>query len=109
MPLPKNSRLPLLMGGSRREVLAGAAAFSSLVIAGPAFAIAERNTQNSSGDKTMSTITVADGTQIFYKEWGAGQPIVFHHGWPLSGDDWDTQMMYFSAKGFRVTAATSAA
>ena len=52
----------------------------------------------------MSTITVADGTQIFYKEWGAGQPIVFHHGWPLSGDDWDTQMMYFADKGFRVIA-----
>ena len=52
----------------------------------------------------MTTITVKDGTQIFYKEWGTGQPIVFHHGWPLSGDDWDAQMMYFSAKGFRVIA-----
>ncbi|MES3048758.1 alpha/beta fold hydrolase [Sphingomonas faeni] len=52
----------------------------------------------------MSTITVKDGTQIFYKEWGTGQPIVFHHGWPLSGDDWDTQMMFFSQQGFRVVA-----
>ncbi|WP_199743122.1 alpha/beta fold hydrolase [Sphingomonas ginsenosidivorax] len=52
----------------------------------------------------MSTITVKDGTQIFYKEWGTGQPIVFHHGWPLSGDDWDAQMMFFSEKGFRVVA-----
>lgn len=52
----------------------------------------------------MSTIKVKDGTEIFYKEWGTGQPIVFHHGWPLSGDDWDTQMMYFSAMGFRVVA-----
>ncbi|SFN84887.1 alpha/beta fold hydrolase [Sphingomonas sp. OK281] len=52
----------------------------------------------------MSTITVKDGTEIFYKEWGAGQPIVFHHGWPLSGDDWDNQMMYFADKGYRVVA-----
>ncbi len=52
----------------------------------------------------MSTITVKDGTEIFYKEWGVGQPIVFHHGWPLSGDDWDTQMMFFSEKGYRVIA-----
>ena len=52
----------------------------------------------------MSTITVRDGTEIFFKEWGAGQPIVFHHGWPLSGDDWDTQMMFFADKGYRVIA-----
>lgn len=52
----------------------------------------------------MSTITVSDGTEIFYKEWGDGQPIVFHHGWPLSGDDWDTQMMFFAQQGYRVIA-----
>lgn len=52
----------------------------------------------------MGTITVKDGTQIFYKSWGEGQPIMFHHGWPLSGDDWDTQMMFFAAEGFRVVA-----
>ncbi|MEN5363166.1 alpha/beta fold hydrolase [Brevundimonas intermedia] len=52
----------------------------------------------------MSTITVSDGTEIFYKEWGEGQPIVFHHGWPLSGDDWDTQMMFFAQQGYRVIA-----
>ena len=40
----------------------------------------------------MNTIKTKDGTEIFYKDWGTGQPIVFHHGWPLSGDDWDTQM-----------------
>jgi len=43
----------------------------------------------------MGTITTADGTEIFYKDWGTGQPIVFSHGWPLSVDDWDTQMMFF--------------
>jgi len=53
---------------------------------------------------THNIITTKDGTQIFYKDWGAGQPIVFHHGWPLSGDDWDAQMMFFASKGYRVIA-----
>jgi non-heme chloroperoxidase len=48
--------------------------------------------------------TTSDGTQIFYKDWGSGQPIVFSHGWPLSGDDWDAQMMFFLHHGFRVIA-----
>jgi non-heme chloroperoxidase len=52
----------------------------------------------------MSKITVKDGTEIYYKDWGTGQPLVFHHGWPLSGDDWDAQMMFFLNKGFRVIA-----
>ena len=54
----------------------------------------------------MSTITTKDGTEIFYKDWGSktAQPIVFHHGWPLSADDWDNQMLYFLDKGFRVIA-----
>ena len=52
----------------------------------------------------MSTLTVKDGTQIYYKDWGTGQPLFFHHGWPLSGDDWDAQMMYFVNQGFRVIA-----
>ncbi|RWX67710.1 alpha/beta hydrolase [Mesorhizobium sp. M4B.F.Ca.ET.089.01.1.1] len=51
-----------------------------------------------------STITTKDGTEIFYKDWGAGQPIVFHHGWPLSSDDWDAQMLFFLSKGYRVIA-----
>jgi len=54
----------------------------------------------------MTTITTKDGTEIFYKDWGAksAQPIVFHHGWPLSADDWDNQMMFFAGEGFRVIA-----
>jgi non-heme chloroperoxidase len=52
----------------------------------------------------MSTITTKDGVEIFYKDWGSGQPIVFHHGWPLSSDDWDAQMLFFVAQGFRVVA-----
>jgi non-heme chloroperoxidase len=50
----------------------------------------------------MNTITTKDGVQIFYKDWGHGQPIVFHHGWPLSSDDWDTQMLFFLQHGYRV-------
>jgi len=52
----------------------------------------------------MGKITVKDGTEIYYKDWGTGQPLVFHHGWPLSGDDWDGQMMFFLNQGFRVIA-----
>ena len=52
----------------------------------------------------MSFFTTKDGTQIFYKDWGKGQPVWFHHGWPLSSDDWDAQLMYFLNQGFRVIA-----
>mgnify|MGYP000969673944 FL=1 len=52
----------------------------------------------------MPFITTKDSVEIFYKDWGTGQPIVFSHGWPLSADDWDAQMMFFAAKGFRVIA-----
>ena len=52
----------------------------------------------------MNTLTTKDGVTIFYKDWGNGQPIVFSHGWPLSADDWDTQMMFFLNHGFRVIA-----
>jgi non-heme chloroperoxidase len=52
----------------------------------------------------MSTITTKDGVEIFYKDWGKGQPIVFSHGWPLSADDWDTQMLFFVQHGYRVIA-----
>jgi non-heme chloroperoxidase len=52
----------------------------------------------------MQTITLKDGTQIYYKDWGSGQPVFFHHGWPLSADDWDAQMMFFLERGYRVIA-----
>src|SRR6185437_935148 len=60
----------------------------------------------SKGPMIMSTITTKDGAEIYFKDWGLknAQPIVFHHGWPLSGDDWDTQMLYFLNKGYRVIA-----
>lgn len=52
----------------------------------------------------MGTVKTRDGTEIFYKDWGSGRPIVFHHGWPLSSDDWDPQMLFFLGKGYRVVA-----
>ncbi|WP_327139023.1 alpha/beta fold hydrolase [Nocardia sp. NBC_01327] len=52
----------------------------------------------------MPIITTPDGVDIYYKDWGTGQPIVFSHGWPLSSDDWDTQLMFFLSHGFRVVA-----
>ncbi|MGO4572840.1 alpha/beta fold hydrolase [Microvirga sp. 2TAF3] len=52
----------------------------------------------------MSVVTTADGTQIYYKDWGAGQPVVFSHGWPLSADAWDGQMVFLGERGYRVVA-----
>src|SRR5260221_5391234 len=52
----------------------------------------------------MPTITTKDGTQIYYKDWGAGQPLVFSHGWPLSADAWEDQMVFLGAQGFRCIA-----
>ena len=87
---------------SRRSLLiAGAAA--TLLAALPATRLVARpistTSLETSKGKTMSYLTLKDGTQIFYKDWGTGQPIVFHHGWPLSGDDWDNQMLFFLATG----------
>ena len=52
----------------------------------------------------MATITTDDGTEIFYKDWGSGRPLMFHHGWPLSSDDWDAQLLFFVQRGYRVIA-----
>jgi non-heme chloroperoxidase len=80
--------------------VAAAAALPSITtraLARPPSSTRERNLD-------MSSITTKDGTEIFYKDWGKGQPIVFHHGWPLSSDDWDAQMLFFVQQGFRVVA-----
>src|SRR5712671_6089159 len=52
----------------------------------------------------MNTIATKDGTEIYFKDWGKGQPVVFSHGWPLSADDWDTQILFFLKHGYRVIA-----
>ncbi len=63
-----------------------------------------QNVSQPTGEKHMNTIAVKDGIEIYYKDWGSGQPIVFSHGWPLSADDWDNQMMFFLNHGYRVIA-----
>ena len=93
---------------NRRGFLASSAAVGAFATSLPAVmpvgqALAQFAPSNrSNGVKAMSTITTKDGTEIFYKDWGRGQPIVFHHGWPLSSDDWDAQMMFFVEQGYRV-------
>jgi non-heme chloroperoxidase len=62
------------------------------------------DSDHDNGDQPMNTVKTKDGIHIFYKDWGSGQPIVFSHGWPLSADDWDAQMMFFLNHGFRVIA-----
>lgn len=52
----------------------------------------------------MGTVTTKDGTQIYYKDWGAGRPVVFSHGWPLSADSWEAQMLFLASKGYRCIA-----
>jgi non-heme chloroperoxidase len=56
------------------------------------------------GQKTHNTITIADGTEIYYKDWGAGPPVVFSHGWPLSADAWEDQMFFLASRGYRCIA-----
>lgn len=93
----------------RREFLAlglGAAALAALPT-WPAAAQSRLPLTPAPGKTTnMGTITTSDGVEIYFKDWGpkAAQPLVFHHGWPLSADDWDTQLLYFVAKGYRVVA-----
>ncbi len=84
---------------TRREGAALLAASAMLPATG-------RATTTSQGSTEMSTVTTPDGVQIFFKDWGpkTARPIVFHHGWPLSSDDWDAQMLFFLSKGFRVVA-----
>ena len=92
----------------RREVLAASIAIAGTSVV-PA-AASERHakhhetSKHAKGNDHMGVIKTKDGTEIFYKDWGTGQPIVFHHGWPLSADDWDTQIMFFLSHGFRVIA-----
>src|SRR6187397_212453 len=62
-----------------------------------------RNHEIRDGD-TMGVYTTKDGADIFYKDWGSGQPVVFSHGWPLTSDDWDAQMLFFLHHGYRVIA-----
>jgi non-heme chloroperoxidase len=97
--IPTSSAAP-----SRRDLLvagAGAAAAATLAAAATPAAAA---TVSGAAPQGGSFVTTKDGVEIFFKHWGSGQPIVFHHGWPLSADDWDAQMLFFLHKGYRVIA-----
>jgi len=92
---------------SRRDVLSGSLAIASAAaFASPSFASFLDDPSPKKGNHAMTTgfVKTSDGTQIYFKDWGSGQPIVFHHGWPLSSDDWDAQMLFFLEKGYRVIA-----
>ena len=99
MPTPKSADRN---NPSRREVLAAGAA----VVAATALPTTAEAKQASASMMRLgsSTITTKDGAQIYYKDWGSGQPIVFSHGWPLTADDWDGQMLFFGMRGYRVIA-----
>ena len=93
-----------LLKPTRRGLFGGIAAFVLAdIISGCSPSHISADTK---GHITMAKFTVKDGTEIFYKDWGPkdAQPIVFHHGWPLSSDEWDAQMLYFLSLGFRVIA-----
>jgi non-heme chloroperoxidase len=107
----KTSRYRNLTVATRREILAGAAGIlAATAVSAPVSATAfntdaaSNQSTQPTGIKTMSFIKTKDGTEIYYKDWGSGQPIVFHHGWPLSSDDWDAQMLFFLQHGYRVIA-----
>ena len=97
-------------GTSRRRLLAsglvtagGLATVGGLAVANPSAAKAAAPGASSAGNGTH-TVTVKDGTRIFFKDWGTGRPIVFSHGWPLTADAWDSQMLFLASRGFRVIA-----
>lgn len=101
--MTRANKLPFAV--TRRHALIGGAALTS-TLSLPAVALSASFPAHDQGDLTMATITTSDGTEIFYKDWGPkdARPIMFHHGWPLSSDDWDAQMLFFLAKGYRVIA-----
>ncbi len=104
-----NVPLNQLANTSRRKVLATSVMSAiSLTVRSSTATGEESNRSKSPAQWTdpMTSVTTKDGVRIFYKDWGpkSAQPIVFHHGWPLCADDWDTQMLYFVGKGYRVIA-----
>jgi non-heme chloroperoxidase len=92
---------------SRRQLLLTGTTIS-LALAIPALGSQKKKSREPKGIESMthSFVTTKDGVEIFYKDWGPkdAQPIVFHHGWPLSSDDWDAQMLFFVSQGYRVVA-----
>ena len=96
------NRQSAIWASSRRSVLAGGVA-AAVALAAPPTGSWAAGAKEPLGAAVASTslVTTPDGTQIFYKDWGKGKPIVFSHGWPLNADVWDEQMMFMTSRGFR--------
>src|SRR4051812_9720296 len=86
----------------RGAAVTAAAALGTATVGAAAAAATSSHPLEHHGNNQMPTITTKDGVEIFYKDFGTGQPIVFSHGWPLSSDDWDPQMLFFVERGYRV-------
>ena len=101
-----NSAEPNEDGATRRGVVGGGLGIALLAMTAPQAGLAAQPQTQGSSKMSSGFVTTKDGVQIYYKDWGpkTAQPIVFHHGWPLTADDWDNQMMFFYAQGFRVVA-----
>ncbi|MGO4306775.1 alpha/beta fold hydrolase [Cupriavidus sp. RAF12] len=101
----------LAQGVSRRDLLLGSAATASALVAAglpgsatAASSAARAASAKPNGAASGSYITTKDGTQLYYKDWGTGRPVVFSHGWPLSSDSWEAQMMLVASEGYRAVA-----
>ncbi|RQR27402.1 alpha/beta hydrolase [Burkholderia sp. Bp9142] len=88
----------------RDMLLAGATAVAAAALPAAAAAAPKHASSAHQGAHAMNTITTKDGTQIYFKDWGSGRPVVFSHGWPLCGDAWDAQMLFLVQHGYRVIA-----
>lgn len=103
-----NAFVPQPASTPRRQFLktsAGLAAVASLTVVSAAVSAGSSSQKAApQGNQAMSMITTSDGAHIYYKDWGKGQPILFSHGWPLTSDDWDNQLVFFGKQGYRVIA-----